>query len=161
MKLIAVLAVIMLASAAFSQNMGAADVVVKDAWVRTSVPGQQATGAFMTLTAKNGLKLVSIASPAAGVAEVHEMKMEGDIMRMRAVAGGLDLPAGKTVELKPGGYHLMLMDLKAALVKDSAIALTLVFKDAKGAESKLELKVPVATKPPSGKPAMDMNQHKH
>ena len=151
----------MLAGVAFSQNMSAADVVVKDAWVRTSVPGQQATGAFMTLTAKNGVKLVSIASPAAGVSEVHEMKMEGDIMRMRAVAGGLDLPAGKTVELKAGGYHVMLMDLKAALPKDSTIALTLVFKDAKGAESKLELKVPVATTPPTGKPAMDMNQHKH
>ena len=151
----------MLVGVAFAQNMSAADVVVKDAWVRTSVPGQQATGAFMTLTAKNGVKLVSLSSPAAGVAEVHEMKMEGDIMRMRAVAGGLDLPAGKTVELKAGGYHVMLMDLKAALPKDSTIALTLVFKDAKGAESKLELKVPVATTPPTGKPVMDMSQHKH
>jgi periplasmic copper chaperone A len=161
MKLIASLAGIMLASATFAENVRAADVAVKDAWVRTSVAGQQATGAFMTLTAKNALKLVAIASPAAGVAEVHEMKMEGDIMRMRAVAGGLDLPAGKAVELKPGGYHVMLMDLKTALPKDSTIALTLVFKDAKGAESKLELKVPVATTPPTGKPAMDMGQHKH
>jgi copper(I)-binding protein len=81
------------------------------------------------------------------VTEVHEMKMEGDIMKMKAVAGGLDLPAGKTVELKPGGYHVMLMDLKAALPKDSTIPLTLVFKDAKGVESRLELKVPVATAP--------------
>ena len=66
---------------------------------------------------------------------------------MKAVAGGLDLPAGKTVELKPGGYHVMLMDLKAALPKDSTVPLTLVFKDAKGAESKVELKVPVAVSP--------------
>jgi copper(I)-binding protein len=68
-------------------------------------------------------------------------------MKMKAVAGGLDLPAGKTVELKPGGYHVMLMDLKAALPKDSTVPLTLVFKDAKGVESRLELKVPVAATP--------------
>ena len=122
-------------------------VDVKDAWVRTSVQGQKATGAFMKLTAKDGAKLVAASSPVAGVTEVHEMKMEGDIMKMKAVAGGLDLPAGKTVELKPGGYHVMLMDLKAALPKDSTIPLTLVFKDAKGMESRLELKVPVAVAP--------------
>ncbi len=134
-------------------------VEVKDAWVRTSVPGQKATGAFMKITAKDGAKLVGVATPAAGVAEVHEMKMEGDIMRMRAVQGGLDLPAGKTVELKPGGYHVMLMDLKGALPKDSTLPLTLTFKDAKGIESKMELKVPVTTMAPGAiagdMPAMD------
>jgi len=81
----------------------------------------------------------------AGVTEVHEMKMEGDIMKMRALPGGLDLPAGKTVELAPGGYHVMLMDLKTGLAKDSTVPLTLVFQDAKGVQSKVELKVPVAT----------------
>jgi copper(I)-binding protein len=92
------------------------------------------------------------------------MKMEGDIMRMRAVAGGLELPAGKTVELKPGGYHVMLMDLKAALPKETTVPLTLVFKDAKGVESKLELAVPVALMAPlakaEGMPAMDHGAHK-
>ena len=139
-------------------------VEVKDAWARTSVPGQKATGAFMKLTAKDGAKLVAIATPAAGVAEVHEMKMDGDVMKMRAVPGGLDLPAGKTVELKPGGYHVMLMDLKAALPKDSTVPLTLTFKDAKGVESKLELTVPVATMAPGAKagdmPAMNHGNHK-
>ena len=138
-------------------------VEVKDAWARTSVPGQKATGAFMKLTAKDGAKLVAIATPAAGVAEVHEMKMDGDVMKMRAVPGGLDLPAGKTVELKPGGYHVMLMDLKAALPKDSTVPLTLTFKDAKGVESKLELTVPVATMAPGAKagdmPAMNHGHH--
>ena len=142
-----------------------AQVLVKDAWVRTSVQGQKATGAFMTITAKEGSKLVSASTPVAGVAEVHEMKMDGDIMRMRAVAGGLDLPAGKAVELKPGGYHVMLMDLKAALPKDTTVPLTLVFKDAKGVESKIELKVPVSTVAPGAKSdggaAMQMDQHKH
>ena len=119
-------------------------VEVKDAWIRTSVQGQKATGAFMKITAKEGTRLVSVASPVAGVAEVHEMKMDGGVMTMRAVNGGLELPAGKTVELKPGGFHVMLMDLKAALPKDSTVPMTLTFKDAKGVESKVELKVPVA-----------------
>jgi copper(I)-binding protein len=138
---------LIIAAALLAGMAHAQSVDVKDAWVRTSVPGQKATGAFMKLTAKDGAKLVAASSPVAGVTEVHEMKMEGDIMKMKAVAGGLDLPAGKTVELKPGSYHLMLMDLKAALPKDSTVPLTLVFKDAKGVQSRLELKVPVAAAP--------------
>lgn len=132
------------------------NIEVKDAWVRTTVPGQRSTGAFMTITAKENAKLVSISTPVAGVAEVHEMKLDGDVMRMRAVPGGVDLPAGKAVALAPGGYHVMLMDLKAALPKDSTIPMTLVFKDAKGVESRLELKLPVATTVPAG-----MAEHKH
>ena len=142
-------------------------VEVKDAWVRASVPSQKATGAFMKITSKEDAKLVAASSPVAGVVEVHEMKMEGDIMRMRAVAGGLDLPAGKTVVLKSGGYHVMLMDLKTALKKDSTVPLTLVFKDAKGVESKVELSVPVAVTAPGaamgdkpGMPGMAGHSHK-
>ncbi len=84
-------------------------------------------------------------------------------MKMRALKDRLDLPAGKAVELKPGGYHVMLMDLKAALPKDTSIPLTLVFKDAKGVESKLEIKLPVATVAPGGKTAETdgMSGHKH
>jgi copper(I)-binding protein len=131
---------------------------VKDAWVRTPVAGQKATGAFMTISARDGAQLVGASSPVAGVTEVHEMKMEGDIMKMRPVSA-LDIPAGKMVELKPGGYHVMLMDLKAPLAKGGTVPLTLVFKDARGAESKMELKVPVTTVAPGAKmgsmPAMD------
>jgi copper(I)-binding protein len=101
----------------------------------------------MTLTAREPLTLVGASTPVAGVAEVHEMKMEGDVMRMRAV-GKLALPAGQAVELKPGGYHLMLMDLKAPLKANTHIPLTLRFRNAKGAESRLELSVPVAMTPP-------------
>ena len=135
-------------------SLYAQTVEVRDAWVRTSVQGQKATGAFMKITAKENMKLVSVSSPVAGVAEVHEMKMEGDVMKMRAVQGGLDLPAGKTVELSPGGYHVMMMDLKAALPKDSTVPLTLVFRDAKGVESKVDLKLPVVL-------SMDASQNKH
>ena len=140
-----------------------AEVTVKDAWVRTTVPGQKGTGAFMSITAKTDMRLVGASSAAAGVTEVHEMKMNGDVMQMRAISG-LDLPAGKTVALQPGGFHVMLLDLKTALPKNATVPLTLLFKDAKGVESKVELTVPVAIVSPSAKAdgaAMPMNQHKH
>jgi copper(I)-binding protein len=117
-------------------------VDVQEAWARATVQGQKASGAFMKITAKEGTRLVGAISPVAGVVEVHEMKMEGDVMKMRAVAG-LDLPAGQTVELKPGGYHVMLMDLKSALRPDQNIPVTLLFKNAQGKESRQELQVPV------------------
>ena len=125
-----------------------AAVKVEGAWARATVQGQKGTGAFMSLTAKQGTTLVGVSSPIAGVAEVHEMKMEGDIMKMRALPL-LNLPAGQKVDLKPGGYHVMLMDLKAPLLKDSTVPVTLLFKDAKGVQSKLELIVPVAATPPA------------
>jgi len=137
-------------------------VDVQNAWARATVQGQKATGAFMTLKASTDAKLVSVSSPVAGVAEVHEMKMEGDVMKMRAFAAGLDLPAGKSVELKPGGYHIMLMDLKLPLQKDTTIPLTLTFKDAKGVEIKKELKVAVSQTAPAGSaPAAAHGEHKH
>ena len=139
-------------------SLQAQTVEVKDAWARTSVQGQKASGAFMKITARQATRLVGVSTPVAGVAEVHEMKMEGDVMRMRAVPV-LDLPAGQTVELRPGGYHVMLMDLKAPLAKDSTVPLTLMFKDAAGVESRVELKVPVATVAPGG--AAGGAPHKH
>ena len=119
-------------------------VVVKDAWARATVQGQKATGVFMTLTSKRGGTLVSASSPMAGLVEVHEMRMNGDVMQMRPVPGGLKLPAGKTVALKAGGFHMMMLDLKQPLLKGTTVPMTLVFQDAKGVESKTELKVPVA-----------------
>lgn len=144
-----------------STSLWAQGVAVTGAWVRATVSGQMATGAFMTLTAKDGAKLVAVSSPVAGVAEVHEMKMDGGIMKMRAVSGGLELPAGTPVELKPGAYHVMLMDIKSPLHKDSTIALTLVFKDAKGLETKTTLQVPVSTMPPGGSMPMGHGDGAH
>ena len=141
-------------------------VTVSEGWARATVQGQKATGAFMTLTAKENLKLVGVSSSAAGVVQIHEMKMDKDVMKMSALPS-LDLPAGQAVELKPGGYHVMLMDLKQNLTKDDVVPLTLQFQDAKGKKSQLELKVPVLMQPPStpaggGMPAAHMHgDHSH
>lgn len=132
-------------------------VEVRDAWVRTAVPGQQGTGAFMKITSKTDTRLVGVSTPVAGVAEVHEMKMDNDVMRMRAVPS-LDLRAGQALELKPGGYHLMLMQLKQALPPGSSVPVTLHFRDAKGAESKLDLTLAVSRTAP---PADAAHGHKH
>ena len=129
-------------------------VKVEDAWARATVQGQKATGAFMKITAPQTTRLISIITPVAGVAEIHEMKMDNGVMQMRALPG-LDLPANKSVELKPGSYHLMLMDLKAPLMKDSSVALTLTFKDAKGKETQQQISVPVT----AGAPAKQMPGH--
>lgn len=149
MKLKLLSAALLLACSALQ----AQTVEVKDAWVRSTVQGQQGTGAFMNITAKDAATLVGASSPVAGVVEVHEMKMEGDVMKMRAVPS-LDLPAGQTVQLKPGGYHVMMMDLKQTLPKGSTVPLILRFKDAKGAESQVELKVPVSAMAPGAAAGM-------
>lgn len=147
-KLCVVLATACMTGVAFAQA-----VTVAESWARATVQGQKATGAFMKLTSKDGAKLVSASSPAAGVTEIHEMKMDKDVMKMAAVPV-LDIPAGKTVELKPGSYHVMLMDLKAPLADKTNVPITLVFENTKGVKSQIELQVPVK--------AMGMQQdHKH
>ena len=133
---------------------------VEGAWVRAAVPGQQSTGAYMRITAKEPMQLVGASTPVAAIADVHEMKMEGDVMHMRP-AGTIALPAGKTLELKPGGYHLMLQDLKKPLEKGSTVPVTLVFRDARGRESRLELKLPVALQAPDAPAAGMAMEHKH
>ena len=133
-------------------------VEVKNAWARATVQGQKATGAFMQITAPAASTLVSVSTPVAGVAEIHEMKMDADVMRMRPLPKGLELPAGKAVQLKPGGYHLMLMDLKLPLQKDTTIPITLTLRDSKGVQSTQDLRVPVLSAAPAGQAE---HQHKH
>jgi periplasmic copper chaperone A len=141
---------LLLAGACTVHAQAPAPVTVQGAWARSTVVGQAASGAYMTLTATEPLTLVGADTPAAGIVEIHEMKMEGDVMKMRA-AEALPLAAGKPLQLAPGGYHLMLMDLKAPFKPGSTIAMTLRFRDAKGAERKLPLNVPVATAAPAHK----------
>ncbi|MDV9030827.1 copper chaperone PCu(A)C [Pseudomonas sp. RAC1] len=119
-----------------------ADTSVKDAWVRASVPHQQSTGAFMTLTATTDSKLVGVASPVAKTVQVHEMTMQGDVMGMREVKA-LDLPAGKPVTLDPNGYHVMLMGLKDQVKEGQQVPLTLTIEDAQGQKQILDVQAPV------------------
>ena len=115
---------------------------VKDAWVRGTVAQQKATGMFAQITSVNGGRLVSATSPVAEVVEIHEMKMEGDVMKMKAIAG-LDLPAGKTVDLKPGGYHVMMLGLKKQLSSGETVPVTLVVEGAGNQRETIEVKAMV------------------
>ncbi len=128
---------------------GIAPVEIRDAWVRATTPGQFSSGLFMKLTAPSGARLVGLSTPAAGIAEVHEMKMEGDVMRMRPVEGGLDLPPRQTIELKSGGYHVMLMDLKKPLSIGDSIEFDLQFVDRQGKHCTSHLNVKVQGGPPA------------
>ncbi len=133
----------MLAAVAGSvQAQAQANVTVKDAWVRATVPQQKATGAFMQLQAAKDSKFVSVSSPLTPTVEVHEMAMQGDVMRMRQVQS-VDLPAGKAVELKPGGHHIMMMNLKVQVKEGDTVPLTLVFEGKDGKREQVEIKAPV------------------
>lgn len=116
-----------------------AQVVVTDPWVRGTVTGQEVTGAYMKLTATSPTTLVGVASPAAKTVELHEMAMEGGVMKMRALPK-LSLAPGKAVELKPGSYHVMLMDLEHPLKDGETVPVTLIFQDASGKKSTVEVK---------------------
>ena len=130
-----------------------ADVTVKEPWARGTVAGQMASGAFMELTSSDNATLLGASSPAAGVVEVHEMSMDNGVMKMRPVPR-LNLPAGQSVALKPGGYHIMLMDLKKPLKKGESVPLTLKLEGKDKKLSTLEVKAEVRdlTEPP-------MHQH--
>ena len=106
-----------------------AQVDVTNAWVRPTVEGQMGTGAFMTLRAKEPMRVVGATSAVAGVVEIHEMALQNNVMRMRAIES-LALPAGQAVELKPGGYHVMLMDLKRALKRGETVTVELQLETA-------------------------------
>ncbi|WP_423753321.1 copper chaperone PCu(A)C [Candidatus Accumulibacter phosphatis] len=136
----------------------AADVEVKDAWIRGTVTGQQATGAFLEITSKSDAALVGAASPAAAVSEIHEMKMDGGIMKMRAVTR-LELPAGKPVQLAPGGYHVMLMKLKQPLKKGESIPLTLQVEGPDKTVQTIEVQAAVRDLTASGSSASEHSKH--
>lgn len=119
------------AAAAIVTLTAHAEVTVKDAWIRGIAPGQRATGAFMQLASPTGTALVAVTTPAAKASEIHTMSMDNGVMRMRAIPS-LPVPAGQTVELKPGGYHVMLLDLTGPLQEGTTVPLTLTFSDAAG-----------------------------
>ncbi len=105
----------------------AANVSVSDAWARATMPGQKVSGAYMQITSDADARLVGVSSPAVPRVEVHEMKMDGDVMRMREVKA-VELPKGKAVALEPGGFHIMLMNLPKPIAAGETIPLTLVIE---------------------------------
>ena len=117
-------------------------------WARATAPQQKVGGAYVTLTSAVDDRLMSASSPAAGRAEVHEMTMDGQVMRMREQKDGIALPAGKPVVLAPGGYHIMLMDLHQPLVAGQTIGVQLRFQHAPPMD--IEVKVaPIGAQGPS------------
>ena len=123
-------------------SMALAQVKITEAWVRGTVEGQHATGAFMKLISPVDAALVASASPVASIVEIHQMAMEGSMMKMRAVDRML-LPAGKTVELKSGGYHLMLMSLKQPMKAGDVVPITLTLEDGAGKRTNVEVNATV------------------
>lgn len=152
MQMKASLAAALLISAA-SLPAWAANVVVTDAWARATMPGQKVSGAYMQIRSDADARLVGASSPAVPRVEVHEMKMDGDVMRMREV-GAIELPKGKTVSLQPGGLHIMLMNLTQPIAAGDVVPLTLVIESG-GKRQTVEVKAE-ARSPMGGMP-----QHKH
>ena len=136
----------------------AQEVTIKEPWVRGTVRGQKATGAFMQLTAPAGSRLVEARSSAAGVVEIHEMAMVDNVMKMRAVPG-VDLPPGKTVELKSRGYHLMLINLKNQVRAGDSVPLTLIFEGKDKKRHSVEVKA--AARPLNTRAKAEEQHHAH
>ncbi|WP_423195122.1 MULTISPECIES: copper chaperone PCu(A)C [unclassified Cupriavidus] len=144
--------------AALASGAALAQVDVSNAWVRGTVPTQTASGAFMTLHAHSPGKLLGVSSPV-GTAEIHEMKMENNVMRMRPVQS-VDLPAMQNVDLKPGGYHVMLLDLKSQLKPGDKVPLVLkIEQGGKVTEQRVTAEVRSLTAPAGAAPAPA--DHKH
>ncbi len=125
-------AVSLLAVPSMAQDYKLGSLEITTPWTRATAPTARTGGGFMTITNKGTTadRLVSARSTASDKVEIHEMQMDGSVMRMRELAKGLDIPPGATVMLKPGSYHIMFMELKAPLAKDAKVPVTLVFEKA-------------------------------
>lgn len=135
-----------------------ADVKVDGPWVRGTTASQRTTGAFMTLISSGDAALVAATSPAAGIVEIHEMRMDGSAMRMRQV-DELTLPAGKRVDLNPGGYHIMLMDLRQQMRAGTKVPLLLKIRNREGTLSEVAVTAEVTSV--AGKKSAPSNHHHH
>lgn len=121
----------------------AGNLTIAKAWVRPAVSGQQVTGAYMELTAKRASKVTRIETPVADVVEIHRMAMKDGVMEMHELEV-LELPAGETVRLHPGDYHLMLIDLKRPLKPGERVPLKLTLQNSNGRTETIAIQVPVA-----------------
>ena len=119
-------------SAVLADEVKAGDLVISQAWSRATPGGAKVAGAYLTIANKGSTadRLVSGSADVAGHVEIHEMAMEGGVMKMRALEKGLAIEPGKTVKLAPGGYHVMLMDLKSPLKQGDKVPVNLQFEKA-------------------------------
>jgi len=115
-----------------AQDFKAGDITISAPWSRATPKGSPVGAGYLTIHNSGSVpdRLLGGESDAAGEVQVHEMTMDGDVMKMRRLASGLAVPAGATVVLKPSGYHLMLMSLKAPLAKGQTVKITLNFEHA-------------------------------
>lgn len=122
------------------------------AFTRATLPNAPVGGGYVTITNTGGEadRLVAAASPVAGDVQIHEMKMEGDIMKMAELPDGIEIPAGETLVLTPGGFHLMFMQLNTALVEGTTIPVTLTFEKAGVVEILLSVEGIAARAPAEG-----------
>lgn len=134
---------------AAAQEYRSGSIVIVNPWSRATPPSAQVGGGYLSIvnSGAEGDRLIAVRSPVARRVEVHEMKMDGSIMRMRAVENGLVIPAKTTVNLESGGYHLMFIELAAGFVKGAQIPATLVFEKAGDIDVVLEV-LPLGAKPP-------------
>lgn len=145
----------------FVVSAAQAQVVVHEPWVRAAVEQQRATGAFMRLSSGTDRALVQAASPVARHVEIHAMILEGDVMKMRQIPR-LALPAGQAVELAPGGYHIMLIDLLSPVREGGHVPLTLTFESPDGKQETVEVEAPVRPLASGGaKPGEHGHAHAH
>jgi copper(I)-binding protein len=134
-------------ASAHSEKIG--NLELTDLWARATPPRAPAAGGFLTITNHGGEpdRLIAVSSPVAEIGEIHEMKVEDGVMTMRPLDGGLEIPPNETVSLKPGGYHIMLIGLKAPLVEGEEVPVTLTFETAGSIETLLHI-APIGAKAP-------------
>lgn len=139
LALAALIATVAIAAHAGDYKLGSIEII--QPWARATPPTAPSGGGFLTITNKGTTpdRLIAVRSPAAGKVEIHEMKMDGNVMRMREVEKGIEIPPGGTVELKPGGFHVMFMGLKAPFTKDDKVPATLVFEKAGSIDVELQV----------------------
>lgn len=123
-------------------NFALADVAISNAWVRANSPGQTVGAAYMTLESKEDSKMVCAETPAAGSVQIHSMTMTNGVMKMRMLEE-LQLKAGQPYKLAPGGFHLMLFDLKKPLKAGENVAFKLCFKDKANKITHQTVKLPI------------------
>lgn len=116
-----------------------AEVKAKDAWVRATVPAQKSTGAFMTLVSSEDARIVAASSPAAKAVELHETTSRDGVMHMQALAT-LELPAGKAVELRPGGRHVMLLGLAKPVAAGERVPIVFTVEHRDGRRTSVEVR---------------------